>query len=107
MRRAAEAGYPTATDLADWMVRTLDMPFREAHKKAARAVAKAEGKGVALDALPLGDMKKIEPKLSKDVYKVLSLEASVRARAKRGRHRADARRRADRLLEGQAEGTTR
>ena len=84
MRRAAEAGYPTATDLADWMVKTLDMPFREAHKKAAQAVAKAESRGVALDALPLGDLKKIEPKLSKDVYKVLSLEASVRARQSEG-----------------------
>jgi len=84
MRRAAEAGYPTATDLADWMVKTLDTPFREAHKKAAQAVAKAESRGVALDALPLGDLKKIEPRLSKDVYKVLSLEASVRARQSEG-----------------------
>jgi len=84
MRRAAEAGYPTATDLADWMVKSLDMPFREAHKKAAQAVAKAESRGVALEALPLGELKMIEPKLSKDVYKVLSLEASVRARQSEG-----------------------
>ena len=84
MRRAAEAGYPTATDLADWMVKALDMPFRDAHKKAAQAVARAEVRGVALDALPLADFKKIEPKLSKDVYKVLSLEASVRARQSEG-----------------------
>lgn len=84
MRRAAEAGYPTATDLADWMVKTLGMPFREAHKKAAKAVERAESLGVALDSLPLGELKKIEPKLSKDVYKVLSLEASVRARQSEG-----------------------
>jgi len=84
MRRAAEAGYPTATDLADWMVKTLDIPFREAHAKAARAVERAEKLGVALDALPLAELKKIEPKLSKDVYKVLSLEASVRARQSEG-----------------------
>ena len=84
MRRAAEAGYPTATDLADWMVKTLNIPFREAHKKAAKAVARAENLGVALESLPLGELKKIEPKLSKDVYKVLSLEASVRARQSEG-----------------------
>ena len=66
------------------VVKTLDTPFREAHKKAAQAVAKAESRGVALDALPLGDLKKIEPRLSKDVYKVLSLEASVRARQSDG-----------------------
>ena len=84
MRRAAEAGYPTATDLADWMVKMLNMPFREAHKKAAKAVQRAENLGVALDSLPLADLKKIEPKLSKDVYKVLSLEASVRSRQSEG-----------------------
>src|SRR6185503_11933130 len=84
MRRAAEAGYPTATDLADWMVKTLNLPFREAHKKAAKAVQRAENLGVALGSLPLADLKKIEPKLSKDVYKVLSLEASVRARQSEG-----------------------
>jgi argininosuccinate lyase len=84
MRRAAEAGYPTATDLADWMVKTLDIPFREAHSKAAKAVERAEKLGLALEALPLAELKKIEPKLSKDVYKVLSLEASVRARQSEG-----------------------
>jgi argininosuccinate lyase len=84
MRKAAEAGYPTATDLADWMVKTAGIPFREAHKKAARAVARAENLGIALDCLPLAELKKIEPKLSKDVYKVLSLEASVRARQSEG-----------------------
>jgi argininosuccinate lyase len=84
MRRAAEAGYPTATDLADWMVKSLNIPFREAHKKAAMAVEKAERLGVALDAVPLAELKKIEPKLSKDVYKVLSLEASVGSRQSEG-----------------------
>jgi argininosuccinate lyase len=84
MRRAAEAGYPTATDLADWMVKSADIPFREAHKKAAMAVEKAEKLGVALDQVPLAELKKIEPKLSKDVYKVLSLEASVGARQSEG-----------------------
>jgi argininosuccinate lyase len=84
MRTAAEHGYPTATDLADFMVQTLGIPFRDAHKKAAKAVARAESLKVGLDALPLEELKKIEPKLSKDVYKVLSLEASVRARMSEG-----------------------
>jgi argininosuccinate lyase len=84
MRRAAEKGYPTATDLADWMVKKLEKPFRQAHRSAAKAVARAESLGVSLDRLPIGELKKIEPKIAKDVYKVLSLEASVRARNSEG-----------------------
>jgi argininosuccinate lyase len=84
MRRAAEKGYPTATDLADWVVAKLKKPFREAHHIAAKAVGRAEALGLALDALPLEELKKIEPKIAKDVYKVLSLEASVRARTSFG-----------------------
>jgi len=80
MRRAAEKGYPTATDLADWVVANLKMPFREAHHIAAKAVGRAEELGVALDKLPLDELKKIETHISEDVYKVLSLEASVNAR---------------------------
>jgi argininosuccinate lyase len=80
MRRAAEAGYPTATDLADWVVRTLGKPFRDAHHIAGAIVKEAETKGVALDKLPLADMQKVEPGITKDVYAVLSLEASVRSR---------------------------
>src|SRR5262249_19385558 len=60
MRRAAEAGFPTATDLADWLVRTLNIPFREAHHAAGRAVKRAEELGIALEALPLSELKKIE-----------------------------------------------
>jgi argininosuccinate lyase len=84
MKRAAEKGYPTATDLADWIVAKLNKPFREAHHIAAKAVARAEELGVALDALPLDELKKLEPKIAKDVYKVLSLEASVNARTSFG-----------------------
>jgi argininosuccinate lyase len=84
MRRAAEKGYPTATDLADWIVAKLKKPFREAHHIAAKAVARAEELGVGLDALPLSELKNIEPKIAKDVYKVLSLEASVAARVSLG-----------------------
>jgi argininosuccinate lyase len=80
MRRAAEAGYPTATDLADWVVRVLGKPFREAHHIAGAIVKEAETKDLTLDKLPLADMQKIEPGITKDVYAVLSLEASVRSR---------------------------
>ena len=84
MKRAAEKGYPTATDLADWLVAHLKKPFREAHRVAGEAVARAEALGVPLEALPLGELKKLEPKITKDVYKVLSLDASVNARTSFG-----------------------
>ena len=84
MKRAAEKGYPTATDLADWIVVALKKPFREAHRIAAKAVAKAEKLGVALGTVPLAELKKIEPGITKDAYKVLSLEASVKARTSFG-----------------------
>jgi len=80
MKHAAEKGYPTATDLADWLVAQLKKPFREAHAIAATAVARADALGIGLEALPLGELKAIEPRLTEDVYKVLSLEASVRSR---------------------------
>jgi len=70
--------------LADWMVKSLGMPFRQAHRSAAKAVARAEALGLSLDALPLAELKKIEPKIGKDVYKVLSLDASVRSRNSEG-----------------------
>jgi len=84
MRRAAEAGYPTATDLADWIVKTLGKPFREAHHIAGAIVKEAESKGLALDKLPLADMQKVEPKITNEVYAVLSLEASVNSRLSYG-----------------------
>jgi len=84
MRQAAEKGYPTATDLADWVVRNLNKPFREAHHIAGRAVKRAEELKVALGALPLKELKKIEPGITGGVYKVLSLEASVRSRKSLG-----------------------
>ena len=62
MKAAAGAGYATATDLADWLVRTLGLPFREAHHVTGRIVAPAaEGRQVALEALPLDDMQAVEP----------------------------------------------
>jgi argininosuccinate lyase len=84
MRRAAEMGYPTATDLADWIVRVLKKPFRDAHHIAGSIVKRAEELGVSLDKLPLNEMQAVEPAIGKDVYDVLTLEASVRSRASFG-----------------------
>jgi len=84
MRRAAEAGFPTATDLADWIVRVLGKPFREAHRIAGAIVKRAEEKDLRLEDLPLGDMRKIEPAIGKEVFSVLSLEASVNSRQSQG-----------------------
>jgi len=84
MRRAAEAGYPTATDLADWVVKTLKKPFREAHHIAGSIVKRAEEKGVALDQLPLSEMQSVEPGIAKDVLSSLSLESSLNARTSEG-----------------------
>jgi argininosuccinate lyase len=80
MRRAAEPGFPTATDLADWIVRVLKKPFREAHHIAGSIVKRAEEGGVTLDKLRLAEMQKIEPKITDDVFSVLTVEASVASR---------------------------
>jgi argininosuccinate lyase len=84
MKAAAGAGYATATDLADWLVRTLNMPFRDAHHVTGRIVAAAEARGVALEALPLAAMQAIEPKITKEALKVLSVERSVASRTSLG-----------------------
>ena len=84
MKEAAGAGHATATDLADWLVRTLKLPFREAHHITGRIVAAAEKAGVALDRLPLAGMQAIEPRITKDVYAVLSVERSVASRTSFG-----------------------
>jgi argininosuccinate lyase len=80
MRQAAGEGYATATDLADWLTRTLKLPFREAHHLTGRIVAEAAAAGVPLDKLPLPVMQAIEPRITKAVYGVLSAEASVKSR---------------------------
>jgi argininosuccinate lyase len=80
MRQAAGEGYSTATDLADWLVRTLGLPFRDAHHVTGRIVAEAAAAGVALDKLPLATLQAIEPRISKAVFAVLSVEASVNSR---------------------------
>jgi argininosuccinate lyase len=84
MREAAGAGYATATDLADWLVRTLKIPFRQAHHITGRIVAAAEAAGVPLDRLPLADMQAVEPGITKAVFKVLSVENSVASRVSYG-----------------------
>jgi argininosuccinate lyase len=84
MSAACEAGYPTATDLADWVVRVLKKPFREAHHIAGSIVKAAEDAGVGLDKLPLAEMQKIEPAITDEVFKVLSLESSVNSRMSLG-----------------------
>jgi argininosuccinate lyase len=80
MREAAELGYATATDLADWLVTEADIPFREAHHITGAAVKLAEERGVALDALPLSDLKTIDERIEESVFAALSVDASVAAR---------------------------
>jgi len=84
MRAACEPGFPTATDLADWVVRVLKMPFRDAHHVAGSIVKLAEDKGVTLDRLALADMQTVEPAITAEVFKVLSPEASVNSRMSLG-----------------------
>jgi argininosuccinate lyase len=84
MAKAANCGFPTATDLADWVVRVLKKPFREAHHIAGSIVKRAEALGVTLDKLPLAEMQAVDPDITEDVYKVLSLEASVNSRMSLG-----------------------
>jgi argininosuccinate lyase len=84
MRAAAGGGYSTATDLADWLVRTLKLPFREAHHVTGRIVAAAEAQDLALDKLPLSAMQAVEPRITADVFSVLSPEKSVASRTSYG-----------------------
>ncbi len=84
MRQAAELGYATATDLADWLVTQADIPFREAHHITGAAVKLAESKGVALEALTLTELQAIDSRIDEGVYSALSVEASVAARASHG-----------------------
>ena len=84
MRAAAELGYATATDLADWLVRQANIPFREAHHITGSAVKLAESRGVALDQLPLADLQAIDARIDERVFAALSVEASVAARSSHG-----------------------
>ncbi|MFW2851114.1 argininosuccinate lyase [Sphingomonas sp. TX0543] len=84
MRALAESGFATATDLADWLVREADVPFREAHHITGRAVARAEALGVTLDKVPLADLRAIDARIDDRIYSVLSVDASVASRTSFG-----------------------
>jgi len=84
MREAAASGYSTATDLADWLVREADVPFREAHHITGRAVKEAEERGCGLAELPLDALQEIDPRITSEVFDVLSVDASVRSRTSYG-----------------------
>jgi argininosuccinate lyase len=84
MKTLAASGFSTATDLADWLVRILKMPFRDAHHVTGRLVTLAEQKTLDLAELSLADMQLIEPRISQDVFSVLTVEASVNSRTSYG-----------------------
>ncbi|HEX9169760.1 MAG TPA: argininosuccinate lyase, partial [Roseiarcus sp.] len=84
MKAAAGAAHATATDLADWLVRALHMPFREAHHVTGRIVALAASRSVALEKLTLEEMKTIEPRITQEAFGVLGVDRSVRSRTSYG-----------------------
>jgi len=84
MRRGAAVGFITATDLADWLVRAIGMPFRQAHHATGRLVKIAEERGVDLGELPLDAMRAVDKRITADVYKVLTVERSAASRASFG-----------------------
>ena len=84
MKIAASTGFSTATDLADWLVQNLKMPFREAHHVSGRIVALAEKKNVVLSELSLTDLQSVHGAIDQSVFKVLSVEASVKSRTSFG-----------------------
>jgi argininosuccinate lyase len=84
LRQAASRGYSTATDLADWLVRALSMPFRQAHHVTGTIVKRAEALGVSLAELPLDELQAVEPAITKAVYDVLDVDSSVASRSSYG-----------------------
>jgi len=84
LREAAARGFSTATDLADWLVRTLDLPFRRAHHITGEIVRRAEARGCSLAELPLSELQVVDPAITDAVYDVLDVERSVASRASFG-----------------------
>jgi argininosuccinate lyase len=84
MRELAGSGFATATDLADWLVRVLKLPFRDAHHITGRLVAMAEARRVDLSGLTLADVQSVEPRITADVFATLTVEASVASRTSFG-----------------------
>jgi argininosuccinate lyase len=108
MKRWAGAGYATATDLADWLVRALEMPFRDAHHVTGRLVGLASGRGVGLEKLTLEEMRSVEPRINQEVFAILGVEKSVRSRTSYGGTApANVRRQARRWLARLSKGAPR
>jgi len=84
MKKAAGTGYATATDLADWLVRTLKMPFRDAHHVTGKIVGLAAAQKKDLEKLSLADMQSVEPKITEAVFEVLGVTKSVKSRTSYG-----------------------
>jgi len=84
MAAVAGAGFSTATDLADWLVRSLNIPFRDAHHVTGRIVSEAESRGCSLEELPLEVMQAVEPRIHEGIYGVLGVDNSVRSRTSFG-----------------------
>jgi argininosuccinate lyase len=84
MRKATDGGFLTATDLADWLVRTLGMPFRHAHHVTGELVRLAETRGCRLQDLTLAEMQKVEPRIDDGLFSVLGVDQSVASRKSYG-----------------------
>jgi argininosuccinate lyase len=84
MREAASSGFSTATDVADWLVRVANVPFREAHHITGRVVALAEQRGIGLESLTIEDFKSVDARIDSRIHKVLGVENSVRSRTSYG-----------------------
>ena len=84
MLKMAKSGYSTATDLADWLVKNLKMPFRDAHHVTGQIVKIAENKGLDLNELKLDEMQKVEKRITKEIFKILSVENSIASRTSVG-----------------------
>ena len=84
LEAAAGSGFSTATDLADWLVRVLGLPFREAHHVTGALVAKAEAKGCDLPELSLAEMQSVHGQITESVYDVLGVQNSVASRTSYG-----------------------
>ena len=84
LRAVAGRGFSTATDLADWLVRALDMPFRRAHHVTGEIVKRAEARGCTLAELPLAELQAVEPRITPAVFDVLDVDRSVASRTSFG-----------------------
>lgn len=84
LKAATAAGFLTATDLADWLVRVLNLPFRDAHHITGSIVQRAEAAGCDISELPLAEMQAVEPRITEAIFEVLTVESSVASRTSHG-----------------------